>query len=143
MALVAGRGAKAKGATGERELATLLRGFALQVGVTLELFRNLEQTRGGGHDLKGLEDEYKLAVEVKRRETVNVDAWWHQACRQATVVNCDPVLAWRQNRRPWAFRVRAWVYPCNAKPLDIDMDVAAFRTWFQARLKQHAVLSQE
>jgi Holliday junction resolvase len=126
-------GAKAKGAEGERELALLLRGFAQQAGVTdLDLTRNLDQSRGGGHDLVGLE-AYGMAVEVKRVETVDLNSWWRQAVRQAEAVQCTPVLAWRQNRQPWRFRVRAWVYPVNAE-LDIDLDLLQFRIWFIARL---------
>lgn len=127
-------GAKAKGADGERELASLLTGWAASSGVRLDLSRNLEQTRSGGHDLMGLE-EYGMAVEVKRVEAMNMNGWWKQATRQAIAAgNLTPVLAWRQNRKPWRFRVNAWVYPCTLA-LDIDLEEAQFRAWFISRIK--------
>lgn len=117
-----------KGANAERELADMLTTWAKSVGVTLVLSRNLEQVRGGGYDLTGLED-YNLAVECKRCETLTVAAWWRQAVRQAD--KKTPVLAWRQNRTPWRFKIRAWVYPCN-KPVDIELDTDGFKDWFLA-----------
>jgi Holliday junction resolvase len=132
MALKPG-GAKQKGADGERELANLLVGIAATVGVKLDLNRNLEQTRGGGHDLVGLEIDYGLAVEVKRVEAMALNSWWAQAVRQAKVAGCDPVLAWRQNRQPWRFRIRGYVWPCGHE-LDIDLELAQFTVWFKSRL---------
>lgn len=132
MVLRAG-GAKAKGASGERELADLLAYWARDAGVAVQLTRNLEQTRGGGHDLCGLED-YGLAVEVKRVEALAVAQWWKQACRQADAAKCAPVLAYRQNRKAWTFMVRVWVYP-SAGPLDVTMDANTFRAWYVAHLK--------
>lgn len=123
---------KAKGATAERELGLVLTGWALEVGVKLDLQRNLEQVRSGGHDLLGLE-LYGLAVECKRVELLSLGPWWGQACRQAQAVKCDPVLAWRQNRQPWRFRIREWVYPCKDK-LVVDIEGQQFKLWFQSRL---------
>lgn len=105
-------------------------------GITLDLSRNLEQTRGGGHDLCGLED-YGMAVEVKRVEAKALGTWWDQAVRQGEKVGCVPVLAWRQNRQPWRFRIRTWVWPAN-KPLDIDLERAQFAVWFIAKLQEQA-----
>lgn len=128
-------GNRAKGAGGERELAALLTGWAGEVGMAVQLARNLEQVRGGGHDLIGLEC-YGLAVEVKRVEALALGAWWRQAVRQAEQAgNLIPVLAWRQNRRPWGFRIRAWVHPCN-QPLDIDLELPQFKLWFVHKLEQ-------
>lgn len=132
MAATPGRGSKAKGASGERELASLLVGWAMSAGVQLDLKRNLEQTRGGGHDLTGLEP-YGLAVEVKRVETLAIPSWWRQAVRQAEAVDCAPVLAYRQNRKGWTFMVRAYVWPCNDR-LDITMTADQFRAWFLSHL---------
>lgn len=128
------RGAKAKGASGERELASVLTGWAAASGLHLVLSRNLEQTRGGGHDLVGLE-EYGMAVEVKRVEAKTINGWWKQAIKQADAAGgLVPVLAWRQNRQPWRFRIRAWLYPCE-KPLDVDLEAAQFRAWFISQIK--------
>lgn len=122
-------GAKNKGANGEREAARVLTDWAAEVGVVLELIRNLEQVRGGGHDLTGLE-EYGLAVEVKRVEASNVTGWWKQAVRQAEAIDCSPVLMHRKNRQKWQFRVRVWVHPANTQ-LDVDMTADVFRLWFR------------
>lgn len=127
-------GAKAKGANGERELAILLTSMASVHGIKLELSRNLEQTRGGGHDLCGLE-EYGMAVEVKRVEAKTLSKWWDQAVRQGKKAGCIPVLAWRQNRQPWRFRVQAWVWPAH-KPMDVDLELDQFRVWFIDKLKE-------
>lgn len=127
-------GAKAKGASGERELAEVLMAWARPHGMELQVKRNLEQTRGGGHDLVGLE-AYGMAFEVKRVEALSIPSWWRQAVRQAEQAGgLIPVLAWRQNRKPWRFRIRGWVFPCTA-PLDIDLEAEPFQRWFIHQLK--------
>lgn len=130
-----GAGAKAKGANAERELAALLTEWATEVGKGLGLKRNLEQTRGGGHDLAGLE-AYSLAVECKRQETLALGTWWRQAVEQGEKAKATPVLAWRQNRKPWRFRIRIWCWPCHSRQLDVDLDAAEFKEWFQAVIKE-------
>lgn len=115
-------------------MAGLLDAWAREVGVPLQLKRNLEQTRGGGHDLSGLE-EFGLAVEVKRVEKPAINSWWSQAVRQALKAKAIPVLAHRRNRQPWRFRVRVWVYPCQ-KLLDVDMEADQFKQWFQTVVKR-------
>lgn len=124
---------RAKGSAAERELADLLTRWAAEIGITLDLKRNLEQVRGGGHDLVGLE-AYGMAVEVKRVEQLSLGSWWQQACRQADAIQCRPVLAWRQNRKPWAFRTRAWVYP-SISPLTVDLDEVNFKLWFIGQIR--------
>lgn len=121
-----------KGKAGEREAANVLVGWAKEVGVEIGIERNLTQTRGGGHDLSGLEP-FGLAVEVKRHENPNLPGFWRQAVKQGELAGCTPVLMWRQNRRPWAFRVRAFVWP-SQKPLDIDMPAEVFKVWYQAQV---------
>lgn len=126
-------GGRAKGASGERELADLMRLWAGAVGMAADLERNLEQVRGGGHDLTGLEC-YHMAVEVKRVEQLALNSWWDQTVRQAKQAgDLIPVLGWRQNRKPWRFRVRTWVWPCR-ELLDVDFDESQFKKWFQAQL---------
>lgn len=122
-----------KGANGERELAALLMEWGEGAGMSLALRRNLEQVRNGGHDLTGLEAQ-GLAVECKRVEALAIRSWWDQAVRQADAVGAVPVLAWRQNRKPWRFRVRAWVWPCK-DPLDVDLEADQFKRWFHAVLE--------
>lgn len=90
-----GRGRRNKGARGERELAELL---FYRTGV--EVTRNLDQVRNGGHDLDGIEG---IKIEVKRQERLCLPAWWRQCIRQAK--DEIPVLAYRQNYKPWTFVV--------------------------------------
>jgi Holliday junction resolvase len=96
-----------KGASAEREFAALLHE---ELGVKLE--RNLEQSRGGGHDLlppPGVEGSAAdvlrmLAIECKRYRQATpamVAKWWNQATRQALSVNAWPVLAYRADRQRW------------------------------------------
>lgn len=84
---------RAKGAAGEREFLK-----AVHERTGIKGSRNLEQTRSGGHDVNGLPG---WAPEVKRREVLDVAGWWQQALDQAKIANKKPVLAYRQNRKPW------------------------------------------
>ena len=93
-----GKMQRTKGATAERELARLL---SERLGV--EIVRNLEQSRSGGHDLAGVG---AFALEVKRCETLSISAWWNQATSQAERCGLRPALAYRQSRKPWRFMVR-------------------------------------
>jgi len=91
-----GRGSKTKGADAEREFAALLE---KKTGISVQ--RNLEQNRSGGHDLVGTSVPW-LCLEIKRQEILDVTTWWMQAVSQAKRVEGGiPVLAYRQNRKPW------------------------------------------
>jgi Holliday junction resolvase len=98
---------RAKGAGAERELAGLI--FD-QLGV--RLIRNLEQARGGGHDLVLHPDEAgpaaealdRFAIECKRYQRITQASlvnFWQQATEQAAQVGRIPALAYRENRQPW------------------------------------------
>jgi hypothetical protein len=130
MVLVPG-GAKSKGANGERELAALLTSWAAEIGVTLDLIRNLEQTRSGGHDLLGVPG---LATECKRVEVLSVGSWWAQADAQGVIAGLQPLLAYRQSRKKWQFMTRAWVWPVKTTALVIQMDCDEARLWFHGHL---------
>lgn len=130
---------KAKGASGERQAADKLKAWAAEIGIEVDPSRNLEQVRGGGYDLNGIPG---LGVEVKRQEALNLTGWWKQATRQADADGSIPVLMWRQNRRPWAFRVRLWaaIYSPGGHgtivPVDADLDEANFKRWYHEHLKK-------
>ncbi len=101
-----------KGADGERELINLIRD---NTGLKLE--RNLAQSFGGGHDLLGLED---WAIECKRYNVVDSSAkkiFWRQAVSQAKQVDKRPVVAYREDRRPWRVIV-AWPTHEDLFPLE-------------------------
>lgn len=131
-----------KGKSGEREAAIILTGIIAPVYRHLdvplpELKRNLTQARSGGYDLVGLE---WLALEVKRRESNEIGTWWSQAIAQAGE-NQEPVLMWRQSRKPWRFRVLARVEIGNGsingfftQKLPLDMEMEAFALWLQRQV---------
>lgn len=91
-----GRGKRAKGAAGERELAALL---SEHLGFVVK--RNLGQARDGADDLT----VQHFRLEVKRQETLRIDEWSKQveSCAQAGEV---PVLAYRRNGQPWRVCLR-------------------------------------
>jgi Holliday junction resolvase len=86
-----GRGARNKGAAGERELAGIL---SDKLGFVVK--RKLGQARDGEDDIQ----VGKFRIEVKRREAVRIDAWCEQvqACIQPGEI---PVVAYRRNGQPW------------------------------------------
>lgn len=130
---MAGKMSKTKGANAEREAAELVMEW---VGPVYDfagrprpvLKRNLEQTRSGGHDIVGID---WLALEIKRQEKIQLNAWWSQTTRQAAT-NQIPVLMWRVNRAPWAFRLIVTGYHCGQiRPYPVDMALETFRDWLQ------------
>lgn len=116
-----GKHQKTKGASAEREVAKILE---KKLGTTLE--RNLEQTRGGGYDLIGLE-HLGVALEVKRQERLNVSAWWKQAKEQTTEAAPKPVLFYRQNYKAWTVRLDLADFIFD-KSVIIDTDIEGFIT---------------
>lgn len=116
-----------KGASAERELAGVL--FD---ALGVRLVRNLDQCRGGGHDLVVAEDQEgpvcdylnSFAIEVKRHQTATpakISGWWDQAERQALAVGKTPLLAYRADRQSW--RV---VVPVLDSQAEIDLKLFIF-----------------
>lgn len=92
---------RTKGASGEREIVKILQD---ELGV--KLFRNLEQTRSGGHDLipepGSLLDRY--AIEIKRYAKISnslLRGFWLQSVEQAKLADKEPILICRQDRGDW------------------------------------------
>jgi hypothetical protein len=94
-----------KGAAAEREFARLIFDH---LGV--ELRRNLEQSRSGGHDLLPVgEGPVSLAldayaIEVKRYREITpamLAGFWRQADEQAARADRFPALAYRADRQEW------------------------------------------
>lgn len=137
---MSGKMSRSKGQRGERELAALLMGWSAEIGVIIELKRNLQQTQDGGYDLNGLE---WLAIEVKRHETLAVGSWWSQTCGQAKEGQI-PFLAWRKNNTKWQFRTIVKSYHLKqgptgtvgvTLPLVCDLSVDEARKWFLQELR--------
>jgi hypothetical protein len=97
---VKGRGARQKGANGERELFGLLNGFLGRE----EFKRNLLQTRIGGADNEGSALGAPVALEVKRCEKYNFPSWIAQARAQAKPGQ-RAALAYRRSKEPWTVAV--------------------------------------
>lgn len=95
---------RAKGKTGERELIGELKRVLPELTDGLE--RNLEQTRGGGYDISGLDGwapEVKRYAEIKPADRLS---FWDQATTQARNDHRRPVLFMREDRRDWRAVVR-------------------------------------
>ena len=77
-----------KGATGEREVCTLIRDY-----LGIDAKRNWQgQSACGGEDIASIPG---YAVEVKFTARASVPAWWNQAQEQAKKAKAIPALVWR------------------------------------------------
>lgn len=92
---------RTKGASGERELAKFLKN-RLKLDFMPE--RNLEQVRSGGSDIINV---YPFHFECKRVEVLDLQSWWIQSKSSAMKDGAIPVVAFRQNRKPWEFLIGA------------------------------------
>ncbi|NGZ29556.1 MAG: hypothetical protein G8345_22035 [Magnetococcales bacterium] len=125
---------RTKGATGERELAGLLRD---RLG--LDIRRNLEQARSGGADLLGLPG---LSLECKRAAVPKLGPWWEQTIQQAG--ERVPVLAFRVDRQPWRFLIPlgAILPGTEEQPNSLEftatLSIEGFSLWFRERLASSA-----
>lgn len=122
---------RTKGATGEREFASLLH---QHLGV--RLIRNLEQSRSGGYDLIAEGDcpvsraLDQFAIEVKRYTSTSpalIRKWWAQTERQARQASKVPCLAYRGNRQDWRCVVPlAAINPaCSWEGIEYTADLSA------------------
>jgi hypothetical protein len=85
-----------KGAAAEREVCAIL---AESLGAPIK--RKLGQARDGGDDI----EIGKFRIEVKRRETVAIDAWCEQV-EACTEIGQVPVVVYRRNGKPWRVVLR-------------------------------------
>lgn len=131
-----GKRSRDKGQRGEREAIAILQPVIDDVffntGIkTPVLKRNLMQPFEGGYDLIGLG---WIALEVKRQERLNVNAWWKQALKQCKVGQ-EPVLMYRKNRQKWQVMMLVDIHHTGlqcAATLDID----CFLEYFKLRLQE-------
>lgn len=101
--------AQRKGKAGEEEFCKWL-----ETHLGIEVARNLKQSRGKGSDI--IIDDFLF--EVKRREVLDFEGWWHQVCiAQQTYKKSGliPVVAYRQNRKKWRFLIPANLVPQLSK----------------------------
>ncbi len=98
---------RSKGASGERELAKFLHS---NLPIDNMPQRNLEQVRSGGGDLL----VPPFLYECKRVEALNLADWWYQAVVAGQRAELEPVVAFRQNKKPWEFLI-------SAKNIGVDL----------------------
>lgn len=134
-----------KGKNGEREIVDLfverMRKVEKELGITWHVVpsQNVKrcssmQADGGGSDIVGIPG---IAVEVKRNETLNVDAWWKQCCAQAHS-GMMPILFYRKSRMTW--RVVMYVMlPTPHKWYCAELSGRDFFEWFESYYRKHLV----
>ena len=118
-----------KGRAAETELIGELKKL-LPDDMTRDLERNLEQTRGGGHDILGLKG---WAPEVKRYAAVlpaDMESFWTQATTQARNDRSRPALFFREDRRDWRVVLRASDIAGGEHDDSYDMTVQMSMTLF-------------
>ena len=119
---------RTKGASAEREVIKLLEDVVRENGGGM-LKRNLEQWRSGGHDVIGLD---WLAIEIKRCETLLIETWWSQTLEQAARTGGEPVLIYRQSRKPWS--VIMWGRVGDLK-MRVQISFEDFKLWLAVELQ--------
>lgn len=95
--------AQKKGKRGEVEFCAWLNRH-----LNIKTERNYNQADGTSSDIIIAD----FIIEVKRRESLDLDAWWHQivvAKKNHEDENLIPVVAFRKNRHPWSFLVPAYL----------------------------------
>jgi len=71
----------------------------------IEVERNYNQAKGGADVIVS-----DFIFEVKRRENLDLDTWWHQVCiakKHHKDKDLIPIVCFRQNRQKWQFLMPA------------------------------------
>lgn len=119
-----------KGAAGEREFCKWLKDK-----MNIEAERNLEQTRSGGSDIiiNG------FCFEIKRVEVLDKRSWWVQSVIASKELSeqenheYEPIVAYRQNRKPWNFLISARHIGLAVGYIEIQE--REFTRWFKINYK--------
>ena len=92
---------RAKGMSGEREVATILRD---ELG--MEVHRNwAQQAAIGGCDLIGIPGWGIEIKRIKKATEADLQSFWQQTTEQATSAKVRPVLIYREDRQSWKVRM--------------------------------------
>lgn len=128
-----------KGKRGEREVKdnfiATMQGVEARMskkGVSENVKRNTTQSDRGGDDIVGIP---LISVEVKRQETLSLNTWWQQAVKQGNKLRLQPVLIYRQSRKPW--RVQTFAVLCQPGRSShlwtrVDIELSDFLSWYDA-----------
>ncbi len=139
-----------KGKAAEREIANLLnhsvnkirqnRGLVLFSQENALFQRNQLQSAVGGSDLV---NPFKLAIEIKRCETLNINTWWKQVVTAAEPGNEIPILIYRQSRKQWRVIMCGYFELGAARLTNIRADISIddFVTLFE--IKYASILDSE
>jgi hypothetical protein len=139
---------RAKGQTGEREIADMLNYIVYKLMKELKfpeqeclkgistIQRNQNQSAVGGNDLTNC---FGLSIEVKRQEQLSVNTWWKQCITAADRNNEMPVLIYRQNRKSWHVRTYGWINVSNSKHIQtvVEIDLDTFKECFMQRVRAY------
>ena len=120
-----------KGKRGEKEFCKWLQ---LNFKLDYEPERNYNQSQKYSADIVSVKG---WCIEVKRRESLDLDSWWLQVVFASRRTGEMPVVAFRQNRKSWEFLVSA-----GAVGLDkgyIRMSERIFKEYAKVVMKGHAV----
>lgn len=117
--------ANAKGKAGEREFTDLLKKFTGKSDLFVDVHAQ-------GADIQCIPG---LAIEVKRQEVLLLDRWWWQAERQADKLGAIPVLAYRQNRKPWRVCLPGMLLGIGVTGR-IECNLETFESWLRLYLKE-------
>lgn len=132
----AGSFACSKGKRGEQEVVRLLQPIVDKVfearGLDpVKLFRNKNQSALGGYDIDGID---WLALEVKRQENLNLNGWWKQAVKQASIGQV-PVLIYKQNFKKWKIQMFGYL-DCGGERVKtkVEISLEAFLVYFEVKM---------
>lgn len=133
---------RTKGQNGEREVQSILNeivqrvraehGFPLHEDRDLPFQRNQNQSAVGGDDLT---NPFRLAIEVKRQETLSVNTWWKQCLQSSMRSDGRAILIYRQSRKPWRVMMTGLIhFATDASkylgPAPVEIDIETFKQWF-------------
>ncbi|QDB70880.1 hypothetical protein [Pseudomonas virus PBPA162] len=137
-----------KGANGEREIADDLnaiislvlkeRGLGMVYKPVIQ--RNQNQSAVGGSDLS---NPFDLALEIKRQENLAVNTWWNQCQVAAKEFGGEPIVIYRQSRKPWLVVMNTQLLICNIGKIPSRGTVSVratlsyddFKKWFRYRVE--------
>lgn len=123
---------KIKGSAGEREAIKVLQPHLDRFGISLQ--RNLDQTRDGGYDLKGIPG---MALEIKRQEKLLLPQWWKQSVDQADDGEI-PVLMYRQNHKKWKVCLPLWLLTSNPSLKEyVELSIDGFISFLEEHLTDY------
>jgi Holliday junction resolvase len=135
---------KTKGASGEREIASILNRVVSDVRMEfglpqlnrLPFQRNQNQSAVGGSDLS---NPFFLEIEIKRQETKRINVWWNQTLKSANDAGGIPILIYRANRMSWRVcmlgNIPLWKGRGNdflvLREVPVELSFDSFKKWFR------------